>query len=788
MSRDFHLPGRSPVIACDGMAATSHPLATLTAVETLRAGGNAVDAAVAAVAVLCVVEPHMTGIGGDCFCMIAEPGKPVWGYNGSGRAGGSASTEALIAQGMHAIGNSIHAVTVPGVIDAWEAILAAHGRFGLDRALAPAIRFAEGGFPVAARIASDWAQTVGKLRGDPGATRHYLFGGAAPAEGDVIRLPALAQTLKTIAAKGPRAFYEGPIADEMVATVAARGSVLTAEDFAGHRGDVVEPITTNYRGLDLYELPPNGQGLTALVLLNILERFDLAALDPLGPDRFHIALEAARLAYAVRDTHSPIRRTCAPRCRRSSTRRFAAALAATHRPRPPRRAAARAGARQRHGLSHGGRPRPHGGVVDQYAVLEFRRRHLHRADRHHAAPTAAPASWSIPSIPTRSGPASGRCTPSSRRSPSATAAATCRSASWARTTSRWDTCRSSPTWSTTAWTCRRRSTGRAPSSTASRPWSSAAFRARRVAALAARGHEVAVRPLAARRRAGDPHRLAARRADRRLRSAQGRLRARLLTLGRSADPGADGAAGRSRARRPRWRGRAPPAGAPGSAAPAGRSRSGGPESPRMAFGLRCGRHRAQQERSEPAPGWAPLGLAVPSPAPGGCVATGCPAPLDGKMMPASFPNVASCPGFGRVRVFTETTSQVACRQPDPPTARPIGSKLRWQFPNSLSFSRSLVIDCRRPAQARRGVACPVGRLWPVRIRPALRRTATVDADAIFRSIGEVPYDWRLDSDELALGSPMSATCWGLPISPRSAADAASPSWSTRRADRRASTR
>jgi gamma-glutamyltranspeptidase / glutathione hydrolase len=304
MTRDFHLPGRSAVIACDGMAATSHPLATLTAIETLRAGGNAADAAVAAVAALCMVEPHMTGIGGDCFCMIGQPGKPVWGYNGSGRAGARASTEALIAQDIRVIaGDSIHAVTVPGAVDAWAAVLAAHGCFGLDRALAPAIRLAEGGFPVAARIAWDWAQSVGKLRDDPGARRHFLFDGRAPAEGDVIRLPALAQALQTIAGKGPRAFYEGSIAQEIVATVAARGSILTAEDFAVHRGEVVEPISTNYRGLDVLELPPNGQGLTALVLLNILERFDLAALDPLGADRFHIALEAARHAYALRDAH-----------------------------------------------------------------------------------------------------------------------------------------------------------------------------------------------------------------------------------------------------------------------------------------------------------------------------------------------------------------------------------------------------------------------------------------------------------------------------------------------------
>src|SRR5499426_1216099 len=304
MYRDFQLPGRSAVIACEGMAATSHPLASLAAIEALLAGGNAADAAVTAVAVLCVVEPQMTGIGGDCFCMLHVPGQPVWGYNGSGRAGAGASLEALMARGIRSIASdSIHAVTVPGAIDAWTAILAAHGSFSLDRALAPAIHYAEHGFPVAARIAWDWARELGKLRADAGAARHFLFEGHPPAEGDVVKLPALARTLRTIAAKGPRAFYEGPIADDIVATVAARGSFLAAEDFTRHRGEVVAPISTNYRGLDVLELPPNTQGLTTLVLLNILERFDLAALDPLGPDRFHLALEAARLAYAVRDTH-----------------------------------------------------------------------------------------------------------------------------------------------------------------------------------------------------------------------------------------------------------------------------------------------------------------------------------------------------------------------------------------------------------------------------------------------------------------------------------------------------
>jgi gamma-glutamyltranspeptidase/glutathione hydrolase len=223
VNRDFQLPGRSPVIACEGMAATSHPLASLAAIEVLRNGGNAADAAVTAVAVLCVVEPHMTGIGGDCFCMISKPGNPVWGYNGSGRAGRGASVEALFAQGLHAIAlDSIHAVTVPGAVDAWAAILAAHGRRPLDRALSPAICCAEEGFPVASRIAWDWSQLAAKLAADAGAARHYLSAGRAPAEGDVVKLPALAQTLRTIAAKGRNAFYEGPVAQDIVATVVAR--------------------------------------------------------------------------------------------------------------------------------------------------------------------------------------------------------------------------------------------------------------------------------------------------------------------------------------------------------------------------------------------------------------------------------------------------------------------------------------------------------------------------------------------------------------------------------------
>src|SRR4051812_12698727 len=180
--RDFHLPGRSPVIACNGMAATSHPLATLTAIDVLRAGGNAVDAAISAVAVLCVVEPHMTGIGGDCFTLVAEAGKPVWGYNGCGRSGAKASTEALLERGMTSIpATSPFAVNVPGAIEAWHSILKAQGTYSLEQALGPAINYAENGFPVAPRVGTDWPKQLAKLCNSAGATRHYLFAGTAPA-------------------------------------------------------------------------------------------------------------------------------------------------------------------------------------------------------------------------------------------------------------------------------------------------------------------------------------------------------------------------------------------------------------------------------------------------------------------------------------------------------------------------------------------------------------------------------------------------------------------------------
>ncbi len=301
--RDFHLPGRSPVYATHAMAATSMPAATATALDVLRAGGNALDAAVAAVAVLGVVEPQSTGIGGDCFCLYAPAGAgKVIALNGSGRAPAAASLDELERRGVTALEpTSPHAVTVPGAVAAWEKLLHAHGSKGLDELLQPAIRFAEDGWPVHPRIAHDWAAAADKLRAS--GARAFLPNGAPPEPGFVFRQPALAETLRAIAWGGARAFYEGPIAADIVATLRARGGLHTEADFAqGLDGpEFVTPIHANWHGWDVWECPPNGSGLLVLMMLGILGGFDTAPDGPLGALRLHRHIEAARLVYRDRD-------------------------------------------------------------------------------------------------------------------------------------------------------------------------------------------------------------------------------------------------------------------------------------------------------------------------------------------------------------------------------------------------------------------------------------------------------------------------------------------------------
>ncbi|MET1113418.1 MAG: gamma-glutamyltransferase family protein [Comamonas sp.] len=300
--RNFELPGRSIVMARNGMAATSHPAATLAAVNVLQAGGNAMDAAIAACAVQGVVEPGSTGIGGDCFALYARGGRDdVVAFNGSGWAPAAASQPALAARGVHAWARqSAHVVTVPGAVDAWATLAADHGTRALGELLQPAIALAEQGFAVAPRCASDWAAQAALLRQDPEAARVYLPGGQAPAAGGVHRLPELAATLRAIAAGGPDAFYQGGIGRGIVEFLQARGGLHTFEDFAAYRGEYVTPIRTAFRGMEILECPPNGQGVIALLLMNILSGFQPEG-DPTSPERLHLEIEATRLAYAARD-------------------------------------------------------------------------------------------------------------------------------------------------------------------------------------------------------------------------------------------------------------------------------------------------------------------------------------------------------------------------------------------------------------------------------------------------------------------------------------------------------
>jgi len=300
--RDLQLPGRSPVLACNALAATSHPLATSAAIDCLRQGGNAVDAAIAAAGVLAVVEPAMTGIGGDCFAIVATPDGQLHGLNGSGRAAKAASTDWFLGQSIGSIGfHSPHAVTVPGAIAGFERLLQRFGSKDFAELLAPAIHYAEAGHPVAPRVAYDWVGEVARLARNPGTAKHYLKDGAAPGVGDIMRYPALAASLRQIAAKGAAGFYTGELAEDMVATLRAAGSLLTLDDFAAMEATEFSPVSAAYRGHQLWELPPNGQGIAALIIANILKQFDLARLDPNGAERLHLEMEASRLAYACRD-------------------------------------------------------------------------------------------------------------------------------------------------------------------------------------------------------------------------------------------------------------------------------------------------------------------------------------------------------------------------------------------------------------------------------------------------------------------------------------------------------
>ena len=299
--RDLHLPGRSAVYAGNGMAATSHPIAAQIAIEVLKSGGNAADAAIAAAVVLGIAEPQMTGIGGDCFVLLKPPGsEEIVALNGSGRAPKGLDPAALRARGLTAMPvQAIEAVTLPGAIDAFCRLNADYGLKSMAEILAPAIHYAEEGIPVAPRVAFDWADDLPCLKG--AARDFYTLNGKAPTVGQIFRAPRQAEVLRRIAKEGRAGFYEGEVAEDMIASLQALGGTHTLDDLAATACDYTTPVAGPYQGIELVEHPPNGQGATAILLLNILKHFDLGAMDPFGTRRAHIEAEATKLAYDARN-------------------------------------------------------------------------------------------------------------------------------------------------------------------------------------------------------------------------------------------------------------------------------------------------------------------------------------------------------------------------------------------------------------------------------------------------------------------------------------------------------
>lgn len=289
------------VYARDGVVATSQPLASQAGLAVLEQGGNAVDAAITAAAVLGVVEPFMSGLGGDVFAILwsAEDGRLI-GLNASGRSGSLMTRDNLSSKGLRRVpSEGAESVTVPGTLSGWAALLRRHGTITLAAALGPAIKMAEEGFPVSLSLASEWENFAGEVRTDPEARRVLLVDGKrAPRAGEWIFNPDLAETLRTIASEGPDAFYGGAVGQRIAEHVQELGGFLTTEDFGRHTVEWVEPLSVPYKGYRLWELPPNGQGIAALEMLRILEPFDLAGMGHNSPRYLHHLIEAKKLAYA----------------------------------------------------------------------------------------------------------------------------------------------------------------------------------------------------------------------------------------------------------------------------------------------------------------------------------------------------------------------------------------------------------------------------------------------------------------------------------------------------------
>jgi gamma-glutamyltranspeptidase/glutathione hydrolase len=285
-----------------GMIATSQSLASAAGLGVLQQGGNAVDAAVTAAAVLAVVEPSMNGIGGDLLAIVFDAKtKKAYGVDSTGRSAYAATPEEFARRGVTEMPTKgVLTVDVPGVVEGWHQLLTRFGTISLSSALAPAIRFAHEGFPVAELMANEWRDNEAQLAADPATAATFLPSGRPVRHGEVFANPRLARTLEIIAADGRDAFYNGPIGRAIVDDIRARGGLLDGRDFADHQADWVDPISTNYRGYDVLEMPPSTQGFVALEMLNIMEGFDIKQLGHNSADYLHVVVEAKRIAFADR--------------------------------------------------------------------------------------------------------------------------------------------------------------------------------------------------------------------------------------------------------------------------------------------------------------------------------------------------------------------------------------------------------------------------------------------------------------------------------------------------------
>ena len=293
---------RSEVIAAHGMAATSQPLATQVALDILQQGGNAIDAAIAANAMLGLVEPTGNGIGGDLFAIVWDAeSRKLYGLNASGRSPYSLTLEWFQQQGLESIpSHGPLPVTVPGAVDGWFELHERFGKLPMQQVLAPAIQYAQEGFPVSELIAYYWQRSVPTLEVWAGFKEVYMPGGKAPQKGEIFRNPALARTLQAIADGGRDAFYKGDIARTIDAFMQREGGFLSYRDLAEHTSTWVEPVSTNYRGYEVWELPPNGQGIAALQILNLLEHYDLSKMGFGSADYVHLFVEAKKLVFEDR--------------------------------------------------------------------------------------------------------------------------------------------------------------------------------------------------------------------------------------------------------------------------------------------------------------------------------------------------------------------------------------------------------------------------------------------------------------------------------------------------------